>query len=117
VAEQMTIKQGDIFWIPIDDPNGAQSDFIHPHVVIDHGVDMAVVVCALTTNMKRAKAPGNVLLEAGEANLPRQSIVVVSQVSTVNKTQLGTYIGSLSDERIHQILAGMKFLNELRGAR
>lgn len=118
----MTIKQGDIYWIPIDDPDGAQSDFIHPHVVVQDDVRNrsrieTVVVCALTTNMKRAKAPGNVLLEAGEANLPKQSIVVVSQVSTVNKTQLGKYIGSLSEERIHQILAGMKFLQELRGAR
>jgi mRNA interferase MazF len=67
-------------------------------------------VCALTTNLQRAKSPGNVLLEAGEANLPRQSVVVVSQVSTVNKTQLGQYIGSLSGERIHQILNGMQFL-------
>ena len=69
-----------------------------------------MVVCALTSNIKRAKAPGNVLLEAGEANLPRQSVVVVSQVSTVDKTQLGEYIGLLTEERINQILAGMQFL-------
>ena len=55
-------------------------------------------------------APGNVLLDAGEANLPRQSVVVVSQVSTVNKTQIGEYIGTLTSERISQILAGMRFL-------
>ena len=69
-----------------------------------------MVVCALTTNLKRAKAPGNVLLEAGEANLPKQSVVVVSQVSTVDKTKFGEYIGSLSEQRINQILAGMQFL-------
>jgi mRNA interferase MazF len=68
------------------------------------------VVCALTSNLKRAKAPGNVLLDIGEANLSRQSVVVVSQVSTVDKTQLGEYIGSLSEQRVHQILAGMQFL-------
>lgn len=55
----------------------------------------------------------NVLLEAGEANLPRQSIVVVSQVSTVEKARLGEYIGSLSQQRIHQVLAGMRFLQRL----
>jgi len=72
-----------------------------------------VVVCALTTNLKRANLPGNVLLEAGEANLPKQSIVVVSQVSTVDKSQLGEYIGSLTQQRINQILAGMQFLQRL----
>ena len=59
--------------------------------------------------MKRAKLPGNVLLEDGEANLPRQSVVVVSQVSTVDKSRLGAYIGSLTQERVHQILEGMQF--------
>jgi len=52
----------------------------------------------------------SVLLEAGEANLPKQSVVVVSQVSTVDKTKLGEYIGSLNEQRIKQILAGMQFL-------
>ena len=95
---------------------------IHPHVVIQENVlnrsrIPTVVLCALTTNMKRAKSPGNVLLEAGEGNLPRQSIVVVSQVSTVDKTQLGEYIGSLSEQRIRQILAGMQFLYKITGTR
>jgi len=68
-----------------------------------------VVVCALTSNMKRANEPGNVLLEVGEANLSKQSVVVVSQVSVVEETQLGEYIGTLTRQRINQILAGMRF--------
>jgi mRNA interferase MazF len=60
--------------------------------------------------MKQANAPGNVLLEGGEANLPQQSVVVVSKVSVVDKTQLGDYIGTLSQQRVEQILAGMRFL-------
>jgi mRNA interferase MazF len=68
------------------------------------------VVCALTSNLKQANAPGNVLLEVGEANLLKQSVVVVSKVSAVHQSQLGDYIGSLSERRIKQILAGMQFL-------
>ena len=114
----MLIKQGDIYWVPLEKAEGPESGYTHPHVVIQEDVLNnsridTVVVCALTTNMKRAKAPGNVLLEIGEANLTKQSIVVVSQVSTVNKTQLGEYIGSLNEERINQILAGMKFLQKM----
>ncbi len=80
-----------------------------------HSRIQTVVVCALTSNLKRAKAPGNVLLEVGEANLTRQSVVVVSQVSTVEKSQLGEYIGSLSKARVGQILAGMQFLQKIMG--
>ena len=48
-----------------------------------------------------------------EANLPKASIVVVSQVSTVEKAQLGEYIGTLSKQRIDQILAGMRFIQHM----
>jgi mRNA interferase MazF len=114
-AARRAILQGNIYWVPLEDAGEAEPGYTHPHVVIQDNVlnrsrIHTVVVCALTTNMKRAKAPGNVWLEAGEANLPRQSVVVVSQVSTVDKTQLGEYIGSLSQRRIDEIVAGMQFL-------
>ncbi len=110
----MPVNQGDIHWVAID----SGSDIVHPHVVIQDDVlnrsrIHTVVVCALTSNLQRAKLPGNVLLEAGEANLVKQSVVIVSQVSTVDQNQLGEYIGSLSEQRIQQILAGMKFLQSM----
>ena len=106
----MEITQGAIFWIMPNGSKGVASDHTHPHVVIYDESINTVFVCALTSNLKRAKEPGNVLLEEGEANLPRQSIVVVSQVSRVDKTQLGAYIGTLTEQRINQVLAGMRFL-------
>lgn len=106
------IHQGDIYWL-----RGKVSSeaYQHPHVVIqenvlNHSRIDTVVVCALTSNLKRASYPGNVLLDINEANLPKQSVVEVSKVSTVAKAQLGEYVGSLSEQRIHQILAGMRFL-------
>jgi mRNA interferase MazF len=69
-----------------------------------------VVVCRLTSNIKRAKAPGNVILDAGEANLLKQSVVVVSQILTVDKSELGEYIGTLTQQRMKQIMNGMRFL-------
>lgn len=116
--------QGDIYWVLFDGYEGSETGInspagvLHPYVIIQDDVFNrsrihTVVVCALTSNMKRAKSPGNVLLEAREANLPRQSVVEVSKVSAVYKKQLGDYIGSLSKERIDQILAGMQFLQRL----
>lgn len=77
----MTIKQGDIFWIDLDDPKGSERGFRHPHVVIQNDVFNksrinTVVVCALTSNLKLAEAPGNVLLKKGDANLPKDSVAI-----------------------------------------
>lgn len=109
--KQTAIRQGEIYWIQTPE----LGEHPHPYVVVQDDVlnqsrIATVVVCALTTNRKQFNAPGNVLLEAGEANLPKQSAVVVSKLSVVDKTQLGAYIGTLSLERIGQIWAGMRFL-------
>jgi mRNA interferase MazF len=110
------INQGDIFWIRSDDPTADELGFYpHPYVVVqddlfNHSRVHSVVVCALTTNLKQANAPGNVRLEPGEANLLKQSIVVVSKISAVPKTQLGEYVGSLDARRVQQILAGLRLL-------
>jgi mRNA interferase MazF len=114
-ATSTRINRGDVFWIGPDDSRGAAgAAYSHPHVVVqddvfNHSRVTTVVVCALTSNLHRANEPGNVLLDTGEGNLPEQSVVVVSQVSSVEKSRLGERIGSLSDERVEQILAGLRF--------
>lgn len=110
----MDIHQGDIYWLRAQGPDGAQADYAHPYVVLQADVlnrsrVATVVVCALTSNLNRMTEPGNVLLEAGEANLPKASVVVVSQVDAVAKTALGEYIGTLTPQRVEQIFAGMRF--------
>ncbi len=113
------IEQGDIFWIDLDEPSGSGPGYRHPHVVIQSNVFNrsrinTVVVCALTSNLKRAKAPGNVLLDKGEAGLPRQSVINVSQIFTVDKAELLEKIGSLSRGRMREILAGVLLVIEPR---
>src|SRR3954470_6996525 len=109
------INRGDLFWIQEpDDSRGPIPAYSHPYVVVqddvfNHSRITTVVVCALTSNLHRASEPGNVLLDLGEGNLPRQSVVVVSQICSVDKARLGQRIGSLSDARVDQILAGLRF--------
>lgn len=111
------IQQGDIFWIDLEEPIGSALGYRRPHVVLQNNLMNrsqinTVIVCALTTNLRRAKAPGNVLLEVGEANLPDQSVVNVSQIFTVDKAQLEEKIGTLSAARVRQILAGVRLVTE-----
>lgn len=115
----MVINQGDIYWVDLGDPVGSAPGYRHPHVVIQNNLFNqsrinTVVVCALTSNLKRAPAPGNVLLDTKEAHLSKRSVVMVSQIFTVDKAQLGEYIGKLSGKRVRQILDGVKLLTEPR---
>jgi mRNA interferase MazF len=115
----VVIQQGDVYWVDLGEPSGSGPGYCHPHVVIQNNVFNAsrintVVVCALTSNLQRAEAPGNVLLEDGEANLPRQSVVNVSQIFTVGKECLVERIGTLARTRVRQILDGVALVLEPR---
>jgi mRNA interferase MazF len=105
------VSRGDLFWIASDEDRAGPA---HPHVVVQDDVFnrsriATVIVCALTTNLGKATEPGNVLLDVGEGGLPQRSVVVVSQIDSVEKVRLGERIGALSQERVEQILAGLRF--------
>ena len=109
------IGRGDIFWVAADQNRGSLPGSAHPHVVVqedvfNHSRIGTVIVCALSTNLRKASEPGNVLLTPGEGGLERQSVVVASQISSIYKTRLGACIGSLSAERVDQVIAGLRFV-------
>ena len=111
-----SIRRGDIFWISEADAN-PEANYAHPYVVVQEDVFnqsriATVIVCALTSNLNKASEPGNVRLEPGEAGLPKPSVVVVSQIASVDKSRLGARIGSVSQARVDQILAGLQFLQK-----
>jgi mRNA interferase MazF len=111
------ISQGEIYWIDVGEPTGSEPGYLRPYVVIqndalNHSQIRTVIVCALTSNLRRAKGQGNVLLEAREANLPEPSVVNVSQVLTVDKADLSDRIGKLSVARVRQILTGLILITE-----
>lgn len=108
------IRRGDLYWIAADD-TGSVPGVAHPHVVVQDDVFnrsriATVVVCALTSNLHRASEPGTVLLEPGEGGLGKQSVVLASQVASVEKSKLGERIGALSSKRVDQIVAALRFL-------
>jgi mRNA interferase MazF len=111
----MEIRQGDIFWIDQGEPRGSEPGYRRPFVVVQNNIFnlsriRTVVVCVLTTNLERAKAPGNVLLKSGEGGLSKASVVNTSQIFTVDKDSLEEYCGSLNPGRISEILAGIDLL-------
>jgi mRNA interferase MazF len=113
--DERRIYRGDLFWIAPDDARGPAPHYAHPHVVVqddvfNHSRISTVVVCALTTRLAKANEPGNVLLEPGEGGLPKPSAVLVSQISSVEKARLGVRIGALSQARVEEILAGLRFV-------
>jgi mRNA interferase MazF len=115
----MEIRQGDIFWADLGEPSGSGPGYRHPYVVIQNDIFNAsrintIIGIALTSNIARAKIPGNVLLRKGEANLPKACVANVSQITTLDKLDLKAKIGRLSTPRILEILDGLRLITEPR---
>jgi mRNA interferase MazF len=115
----MVIHQGDIFWIDLKTPSGSGPGYRHPFVIVQNNLFnqsriQTVVVCSLTSNLKRAESPGNIVLGAGEANLPKRSVVNITQIFTVDKSELNERIGTVAKKRVQEILAGIRLLLEPR---
>jgi mRNA interferase MazF len=118
VAAAGELAQGDIFWADIETVDSSPG-YTRPLLVIQNNVFNrsrinTVVTCALTTNLRRADAPGNVLLYPGEANRPEQSVVNVSQIATMDQRTLRARIGTLSSERVREVLRGIDLVLQPR---
>jgi mRNA interferase MazF len=66
-----------------------------------------VVVAAITSNVRLAAVPGNVRLRKGEANLPRASVVNVTQIRTMDRARIGKPLGTLTAARMNEVLRGL----------
>ncbi len=75
-----------------------------------------VIVCELTSVLKRANDEGNVLLVPGEGNLPEQSVVNVSRMVTLDSRLLQHKIGALDYERMREVMDGVRLVLEGEGA-
>ena len=111
----MVIRQGDLFWVDLGEPSGSRPGLRRPFVVVQNDLFnrsrlATVVVCALTSNLRRAEAPGNVLVPQGEGKLSQDGVVNVTQLFTIDKSELAERIGRFGSERVAEILRGIRLV-------
>ena len=109
------VWQGEVYWLDFGPSKGSAPTERSPCVVVQNDVFnrsrlATTVVCLITSNLSRARAPGNVPIEKGVANLPKASVVNVSQVLTIDKTELTERIGRLPANTMDIIRGGLQLL-------
>ena len=108
----MVIGQGEVWWADLPEPQGSGPGLRRPVIVVQGDAlnrsRIATAVCVpLTSNLKWADAPGNVLLPARLTGLPRDSVANVSQLVAVDKSALAERSGRLSRSKLGLVLAGI----------
>jgi len=111
----VVISQGDVCWASPEDPIGSGPGFRRPVVVVQGDEFNAsristTVVVPLTSNLKLAVAPGNVLLNAKSTNLPRDSVANVSLLTSIDREVLNERVGRLTKTELELILGGVSLV-------
>ena len=108
----MVVSQGDVWWAELPAATGSGPGFRRPVVVVQGDAlnrsHLATVICVpLTSNLRWAEAPGNVLLDARTTNLQRDSVANVSQVLAIDKSLLTDHVGKLNRAKVDLLLSGI----------
>lgn len=106
------IAQGEIWWADLGEPAGSEPGYRRPVAVVQgdsfNRSKISTVVCVpLTSNLRWADAPGNVLLEAALTGLPKDSVANVSQILTLDRSVLTDRVGTLPESKLDLVLYGI----------
>ena len=108
----MVVAQGDVFWASLPDPVGLGTGFARPVLIVQgDALNVSrlatVVVVPLTSNIRWASAPGNVLLKRRRTGLPKDSVANVSQIVAVDRGVLSEHVGRVSRAQLELVLSGI----------
>lgn len=114
----MTIRRGQIYWLDFGQPRGSGPAFERPAVIIQDNFFnqtnlRTIIVAVITTNLRLAYMDGNVLLMPKRNGVSVPSVVNVTQVYTVDKTELLERIGVVTKSEMEQIDKGLRLVLSL----
>lgn len=111
----MVISQGDTWWADLSEPGGSEPGFRRPVLIVQgdalNASRLATAICVpLTSNLKWADAPGNVLLKARATGLPKDSVANVSQIVAIDRAMLTERAGKLRRQQLELVFAGIDLM-------
>lgn len=111
----MVIQRGSIWWASLPEPVGSEPGSRRPVLVVqadsyNRSRLRTVVVVALTSNLRLAEAPGNVLIPADRSGLPGDSVANVSQVLSADRSFLTVHVRELEADLMAQVDRGLRMV-------
>ncbi len=114
----MVINRGEIWWAELPEPQGSGPGYKRPLVIVqsnefNKSKINTVIAAIITTNLRLATAPGNIMLSKKQSKLPKESVINVSQIITLDKCLLTEKVTILPASIMLQITEGMKLVLSL----
>lgn len=115
----MVISKGQIWWVDLGEPAGSEPGYKRPVVIIsadsfNTSRIQTVTAAVITSNLNLAEAPGNIFLTQNESGLNKESVINVTQIVTIDKTNLIEMAGQLKSSIIQRLNQGLKIALDLK---
>lgn len=112
------IRRGEIWWAQLPEPQGSEPGFRRPVLILqadsfNQSQIQTVIGLSLTTNLRLAEAPGNVLLPSHHTGLPKDSVAAVTQVFTMDRRVLLNLVGAVPNHLLRRIEDGLRLVLDL----
>jgi mRNA interferase MazF len=112
------VKRGEIWWVSLPDPLSSEPGYKRPVVIIQsdsfNKSKINTIICAvLTSNLKLKDVPGNILLPNKTTGLPKDSVINISQIITIDKSFLEKKAGELTRKQRIKMDIGLKIVLSL----
>lgn len=109
------VRRGDVWWADLAEPRGSEPGYRRPLLIVqadafNRSRIATVLGVVLTTNLRLVDAPGNVLLPARAAGLPKDSVANVSQLVTLDRAFLDERVSRVPPRLMAAVDAGLKLV-------
>ena len=108
----MLIKRGDIFYADLSPVVGSEQGGIRPVLIIQNDIgnkySPTIIVSAITSQINKAKLPTHIEISAEEYGLPKDSVILLEQIRTIDKRRLKEKIGHLSEGLMDKVNQSIK---------
>jgi mRNA interferase MazF len=111
----MVIRSGSVCWVDFSPGKGSEPAGRRPGLVVqsdalnDSNIN-TVIMIAITSTLKFGELPGNIVLQKGEANMPRRCVINVSQIKSVDKKSIKEQIGAISEKKMAEVYQGLRLV-------
>lgn len=106
------VKRGDVFFADLSPVVGSEQGGVRPVLIIQNDIgnrfSPTVVVAAITAQIKKAKLPTHVEIDAKKHNFDRDSVILLEQIRTIDKQRLTDKITHLDDETMERVKEGLE---------
>lgn len=103
----ISVKRGDIFYADLSPVVGSEQGGVRPVLIVQNDTgnrhSPTVIAAAITSQTGKAKLPTHIELEAMKYGLPKDSLVLLEQIRTLDKRRLREHMGSLDDSLMHRV--------------